>query len=367
MKHQKHIKLTRKENDIYAPKEIAILGANCTIISKLVENVSNILHDRYRIAYIDSSHSKEIVRPVFDTFTFHSEGNLEIQKSVDLNVYNERVRFNAYDLSFINGNHYEGKKQIIILDTEKENSIIKRLDQINDILFFVAIDENSFVFDCLKEKFDDFKSIPIYNLNAIKEISKNIDLLFHKKKSIIDGLILVGGKSSRMGTDKSTLDYYGKSHSLYLADLLKDKMVDTYLSVRDSKEYSYPVIKDRFIDLGPFGAICSAFLKNPNKAYFVLATDLPFINEELIDLLIENRDSTKIATTVKGLTKEFPEPLITIWEPKAYPTLLSYLAQGISCPRKVLINSDVKIIEVADKLITNVNTFEDFKRIRNAI
>ena len=367
MKHHKHIKLTRKDNDIYAPQEIAILGANCTLISNLVKNVSGLLIDRYKIAYIDASHSKDIVRPAIDVFTFHTAGNLEIQKATDINNYNERVRFNAYDLSFINGNHYEGKKQIVILDADKENSIIKRLDQINDILFFVAIDENAVVFDCLKEKFENIENIPIYSLNAIKEISKNIDLLFQKKKPTIDGLILVGGKSSRMGTDKSTLNYYGKSHSLYLADLLKDKMVDTYLSVRDSKEYSYTVIKDRFIDLGPFGAICSAFLKNPNKAYFVLATDLPFISEELIDLLIGNRDSTKIATTVKGLTKEFPEPLITIWEPKAYPVLLSYLAQGISCPRKVLINSDVKIIEVADKLITNVNTPEEFKRIKNSI
>ena len=40
---------------------------------------------------------------------------------------------------------------------------------------------------------------------------------------------------------------------------------------------------------------------------------------------------------------------------------MNYLAQGYSCPRKVLINSTVEIIEVDDELIRNINTPEDFK------
>ena len=41
--------------------------------------------------------------------------------------------------------------------------------------------------------------------------------------------------------------------------------------------------------------------------------------------------------------------------------LLQYLAQGYSCPRKMLINSDVEIVEVNDNLIRNVNTPEEFE------
>jgi molybdopterin-guanine dinucleotide biosynthesis protein A len=55
------------------------------------------------------------------------------------------------------------------------------------------------------------------------------------------------------------------------------------------------------------------------------------------------------------------EPLITIYEPKAYPILLQYLAQGYSCPRKMLINNDVEIVEVDDDLIQNINTPEEFE------
>ena len=68
----------------------------------------------------------------------------------------------------------------------------------------------------------------------------------------------------------------------------------------------------------------------------------------------------KVATAIKGKNKDFPEPLITIYEPKAYAILLQYLAQGYSCPRKMLINSDVEIVEVEDNLIRNINTPEEY-------
>ena len=59
--------------------------------------------------------------------------------------------------------------------------------------------------------------------------------------------------------------------------------------------------------------------------------------------------------------QRFVEPLITIYEPKAYPILLQYLAQGYSCPRKMLINSDVEIVEIDDAFIRNINTPEEFE------
>ena len=74
-----------------------------------------------------------------------------------------------------------------------------------------------------------------------------------------------------------------------------------------------------------------------------------------------------MATALKGKGKQFLEPLITIWEPKAYPIMLSYLAQGYSCPRKVLINSDVEIIEVEDAIIRNINTPEEYELAKNEL
>ncbi|MCB0485265.1 MAG: NTP transferase domain-containing protein, partial [Flavobacteriaceae bacterium] len=146
--------------------------------------------------------------------------------------------------------------------------------------------------------------------------------------------------------------------------LLEKNLLKTYVSVAvDQTSEKYDYIQDRFVDLGAFGAVCSAFQYDPNKAWLVLAADLPFVNNDLIQLLLKRRNPTKVATAVKGKSKEFVEPLIAIYEPKAYPKLLSYLAQGYSCPRKVLINSDVEIVEVDDELIRNINTPEEYQQV----
>ena len=49
-------------------------------------------------------------------------------------------------------------------------------------------------------------------------------------------------------------------------------------------------IHDTFLNLGPFGGICSAFQKDPNSALLVLATDLPFVSKNLIRRLLKKRN-----------------------------------------------------------------------------
>ena len=169
-----------------------------------------------------------------------------------------------------------------------------------------------------------------------------------------------------MGQDKGSLDYFGKPQKEVAKELLEIHDLETFYSVQNSTEH-VDEIHDKFLNLGPFGGICSAFQKDQNAAWLVLATDVPFVTDQVIKLLLNHRNSAKIATAIKGKGKDFPEPLITIYEPKAYPILLSYLAQGYSCPRKVLINSDVEIVEVEDEFVRNVNTPEEYERAINEI
>ena len=46
---------------------------------------------------------------------------------------------------------------------------------------------------------------------------------------------------------------------------------------------------------------------------------------------------------------------------------MQYLAQGYSCPRKMLINSDVEIVEVDNDFIRNINTPEEYKSAKKEI
>ncbi len=367
-KHKKHTKLNKRNFGNYASNEIAILGAKCSIIDNFIQNIVKNIHKNYKTAYLDAFHNKEIKPPLVDNYTFHHSGSLVKSCATSMNRYNDKILFSEYDFLFINGNHYQGKQQILILDNEKEASVLKRTDQLNNIQFIVKLNNGDKIFDFLIEKYPNIANLISYSIDEIDKISDHIERLIQQNIAPIQGLVLAGGKSLRMGTDKGLLKYHGKSQRNFAVDMLKNMHINTFLSVRKEQNIKdTQTVEDVFLGLGPFGAICSAFQSNPNVAWLVIATDLPFLDQNIIQLLLEKRDPSKIATAVQGNSKQFPEPLITIWEPKSYPVLLNYLAQGISCPRKILINSNVKIVEIDDTFIRNINTLDEFNEAHKEI
>ncbi len=185
--------------------------------------------------------------------------------------------------------------------------------------------------------------------------------------------MLAGGKSIRMGHDKSVINWHGKEQRYFIADLLEKFCDEVYISCRDEQQAeetdgSYKTIIDSVDGKGPIVGILSAFETNNEVAWLVVACDLPLIDEATIGYLLQNRDSAKVATTYKSPHDGLPEPLITIWEPYGREVLWSYKAEGYNCPRKALINSDTLILEPlnADALI-NTNTPEEAERVREIL
>jgi len=367
-KHRKHAKLTKRSYGNYASNEIAFLGTTCSVINNLVNEISDKLAVSYQLAYLDASHNKETKVPKLNNFTFHHSGSLTTNMASEMNRYNDKTLLSAYDLVFINGNHYPGEQQILILDSEKEASVLKRIHQLNNIQFIISLNDDSHIFEFLMDQYPNIQNLKTYHISDIEHITSHIDNLIRQKIAPVQGLVLAGGKSLRMGTDKGLLDFHGKSQRNYAIELLENLNIKTFLSVRKEQNIKdLSTIEDVFLGLGPFGAICSAFQQNPNTAWLIIATDLPFVDEKIIQQLLKNRNPSKIATAVQGTSKQFPEPLITIWEPKAYPILLNYLAQGISCPRKVLINNMVEIVKIDDDFIRNINTPDEFQAARKEL
>jgi molybdenum cofactor guanylyltransferase len=184
----------------------------------------------------------------------------------------------------------------------------------------------------------------------------------------INGLVLAGGMSSRLGRDKSAVDWHGAEQQYYLADLLTPFCKEVFISKRKNQQNEmathYKILVDSYEGIGPYGAILSAFEFRPERAWLVVACDLPLLDKDTLAHLLKNRDTAKMATTFQSPHDGLPEPLITIWEPKSYSLLLGYLSEGLTCPRKALIRAnDACILQVpnADALL-NVNTPEDFAK-----
>ncbi|MCL1664928.1 NTP transferase domain-containing protein [Elizabethkingia ursingii] len=181
---------------------------------------------------------------------------------------------------------------------------------------------------------------------------------------LLNGLVLAGGKSVRMGAAKDQLNWHGKEQRYFAADLLAPFCEEVFISCRqdqlDDFDTGYNALTDTFLNMGPFGGILSALRSQRDKAWLVVACDLPLLDKESLKLLIESRNPEKVATTYESPFDGLPEPLISIWEPKSYPLLLHFLGIGNTCPRKVLINSDTLILKSQNPdALMNVNTPED--------
>lgn len=191
---------------------------------------------------------------------------------------------------------------------------------------------------------------------------------------LLYGLVLAGGKSVRMGSDKTIMQWHGKEQRYYIADLLTNCCKDVYISCRREQQTeidkNYKTLVDSETGAGPLIGILSAFKANPNVAWLVVASDLPLLDTSTLQFLVQNRNTNAVATTFRSSFDGLPEPLITIWEPSAYPKLLEHIAAGFTCPRKALIRNEheVKIVTALDPdALLNANTPEDAEKVRQIL
>lgn len=184
------------------------------------------------------------------------------------------------------------------------------------------------------------------------------------------GLVLTGGESRRMKKDKSSLQFHGQTQTAFGVELLSKFCEKVFISNRkeqkdDPDKKGFAQIHDaaQYSNIGPLGGILSAMTANSDVAWLVLACDLPFVKETTIETLLSKRNPQKIATAYKSSHDNLPEPLCAIYEPAARVQLLKFLSQDIHCPRKIMINSDVQLLEPSGKMdLENINNPDEFEQ-----
>src|SRR5579862_2688616 len=186
------------------------------------------------------------------------------------------------------------------------------------------------------------------------------------------GLVLAGGRSKRLGQDKTIIPWHGTAQSAFLYQLLQNWCEDVFLSKRrEQQEFNSgeKIIFDSAASPGPYGAILSAFEHRHDVAWLVVATDLPLLDAVTLAFLVDHRDRERMATTFRSPHDGLPEPLVTIWEPRSYAALLEHAKLGFTCPRKVLIKTaDASVLDPPDPdALANVNTPDDLNNVKAII
>jgi len=190
----------------------------------------------------------------------------------------------------------------------------------------------------------------------------------------VTGIILAGGKSSRMGTDKGLQLLCGKPLIGYAIEALSGICENLIISSSSEVYHSfgYLVVDDEFPGIGPMGGIYSALKQSKTEKNLVLSCDLPFVTIELLEYILENSDGYEVAVPYEG--NRHYEPLCGFYHVSVLDILSNYIKKGnYKLPdlfdeiaiNKLVIGNELPFYH--KDLFLNVNTSSDLTKAEGLI
>ena len=185
-------------------------------------------------------------------------------------------------------------------------------------------------------------------------------------KNQLTGIVLAGGRSARMQSDKAVLDFgYGPA-VLHLLRQLEPHC--SRLLVVSSRHHcdSFPlatVVPDFVSDCGPLMGIASGLSATDTELNFVIGCDIPDVNINAFHLLCAAMEDADAA--VLSVRENTVEPLYAVYRKSLYAKAMTLLESGMRRADSLLSVCKYKIVECTDTgWYANVNTPEDLAKYR---
>lgn len=118
------------------------------------------------------------------------------------------------------------------------------------------------------------------------------------------GIILAGGKSSRMGTNKALLEINGATVIENVVEELKSVVNNIIIVTNSFEEYEFlqlPMVEDLWKGKGPLAGIQAGLSSSTTEKNLIVACDMPFISAELGTILLnELTDYQAVVPEISG-------------------------------------------------------------------
>lgn len=166
-------------------------------------------------------------------------------------------------------------------------------------------------------------------------------------------VILAGGKSSRMGRDKSFLIFYGKPLIEILINKLQGIFKDLIIIANNIslyKKYKIKTYADIIKESGPLGGIHAGLHYSKSKYNFIMACDMPFVEPGLIKFMSANIENYDLV--VPKLNGRF-EPLCAIYSKNCLKAIENQLSKNNL--KVVDFFPQVKLKEIVEKDLVDFN------------
>lgn len=174
------------------------------------------------------------------------------------------------------------------------------------------------------------------------------------------GIVLAGGKSSRMGTDKAFIALHDRYFYQIASENIKPFCKEIIISINKSQAttylFEYPVIVDAFEDQGPLSGLVMAFNANP-VSYIVIGVDMVKVEHQHIQTLVDNHNIITGCSVYFNNKSGYFEPMLSIWEPDRLKELTKYYDEGGRSFQNFLKSISVNTISCDDcSFLFNANT-----------
>lgn len=188
----------------------------------------------------------------------------------------------------------------------------------------------------------------------------------------VTGIILAGGKSSRMGTEKGLQELCGKPLISYAINSLST-LCDSIIISSSANEYQflgYQLVADEFPGIGPMGGIYSALRKSPTSENLVLSCDLPFVSGDLLTYILNNSTGYQVAVPWQG--SQHYEPLCGFYDKSILDSMSGFIERGNYKLPDLYEEVSINKLIISDKLnfyrselFFNVNSKHDLSTAEN--
>lgn len=181
-------------------------------------------------------------------------------------------------------------------------------------------------------------------------------------------IIMAGGDSDRMGTDKSMLPIGGRP----MIQIIYEQLRGTFDQILISADESDPdfgilgakIVPDRTRKEGPLMGIASALEESANEFNFVVACDIPRIDLRFVRRMLTEANDVDMVIPTTGEGRY--EPLFAVYRKSALSAINQTLASGKRKISDVFPHCKVKYLELETEL-SNLNTMADYEEFRRSI
>ena len=162
----------------------------------------------------------------------------------------------------------------------------------------------------------------------------------------ITAIILAGGKSTRMKTEKGLVSFRGKMIVEHVIEAL-NKITHHIIIVTANpayKQFGFPCFEDEMQNKGPLGGIYTGLVHSTAQKNLVVGCDMPLISVNVLSDLVNNSSDEDVLLT-EHLGKA--EPLCSVYDKSCIPHFKSLLEQN-----------HLKITDALKGLTTRVTSFD---------